>query len=255
MIWPPPPFYNDWTETAPKKVEVESQYRAVWSDLGLVEYGRASRLMQALAARVGQGGPGCILFLEHPPTITLGYSLKGDEGRSAIRSTPGQLAAAGVTVAEVDRGGKATYHGPGQIVCYPILSLKELRLGIKRYVGKLQELVLAALKDLGVEAGLDPLYPGVWTPAGKVAAVGIRVTERVATHGFALNLDPDLKMFGHIVPCGISDRPVTSLAALGVRPERGMLLGLLARHMADNLRLDLTAATPEDIRALAGEEK
>ena len=236
-------------------MEVLKPYPALWSDLGLVEYGRAARIMHALAARVGQGGPGYILFLEHPPTITLGYSLKGDEGRSAIRSTPADLAAAGVTVAQVDRGGKATYHGPGQIVCYPILSLKELRLGVKRYVGKLQQLALDALGELGVEAALDPLFPGVWTQAGKVAAVGIRVTDRVATHGFALNVDPDLSMFGHIVPCGISDRPVTSLAALGVRPERAKLLGLLARHMAESLRLDLTAATPEDIRARAGEEK
>jgi len=234
------------------KVEVEPIYQAVWTDLGLVEYRRAQGLMSALAARVAAGGPGYILFLEHTPTITLGYSLKGDEGRSAIRSTPAVLAAAGVDVVPVDRGGKATYHGPGQIVCYPVLSLRELRLGIKRYVGKLQELMIAALSELGVDADLDPLFPGVWTAQGKLAAVGIRVIDRVATHGFALNVDPDLAMFGHIVPCGISDRPVTSLARLGVRPDRGKLLGLLAGHMATALRLDLTETAPESIWSLLG---
>lgn len=237
------------------EVEAEPLYQAVWTDLGLVEYGRAQRLMQALAARAAGGGPGYILFLEHTPTITLGYSLKGDEGRSAIRSTPAALAAAGVAVVQVDRGGKATFHGPGQVVCYPILSLRELRLGVKRYVGKLQELVLAALLDLGVEASLDPLFPGVWTAGGKVAAVGIRVSDRVATHGFALNVNPDLAMFGHIVPCGISDRPVTSLHQIGVRPDRGELLQLLARHMAQTLRLDLKAAAPDEIWPRAGAAK
>ena len=239
----------------PTEVEAEPKYQALWTDLGLVEYGRAQRLMQALAARAAAGGPGYILFLEHTPTITLGYSLKGDEGRSAIRPAPAALAAAGVAVVQVDRGGKATFHGPGQIVCYPILSLKELRLGIKRYVGKLQELMLDALKDLGVEADLDPLFPGVWTAGGKVAAVGIRVSDRVATHGFALNVNPDLTMFGHIVPCGISDRPVTSLHQLGVRPDHGELLRLLAGHMAKSLRLDLKPAAPDEIWPLAREEK
>lgn len=234
-------------------VERGPVYRAEWSDLGLVEYEPARRLMAALAAKVAAGGPGYVLFLEHTPTITLGYSMRGDEGRSAIRSTPAQLAADRVAVVEVDRGGKATFHGPGQIVCYPILSLKELRVGIKRYVGKLQELVLRSLSELGVAAELDPLFPGVWTPGGKVAAVGIRVTDRVATHGFALNVDPDLRMFGHIVPCGISDRPVTSLAALGRKPGREDLLGILVRNMAAELRLEMERLDAGAIWKLAPE--
>jgi lipoyl(octanoyl) transferase len=151
-----------------------------------------------------------------------------------------------VKVALVDRGGKATYHGPGQMICYLMLSLKELRLGVKRYVGKLMQVVLESLRDLGLAAELDPAYPGVWVKGAKVAAVGIKVTEGMTTHGFAVNLDPDLAMFRHIVPCGISDRPVTSLGALGTGPEaRESLTRLLIGHMERELRIELSYQTPE----------
>lgn len=234
---------------------MDAIYQVFWSDLGVVAYERFQALQRALALRAEEG-PGYILFLEHPPTITLGYSLKGDEGRSAIRSSAAELKAAGVGVVEVDRGGKATFHGPGQLVCYPILSLKKLRLGVKRYVGKLQLLLLRALAELGVEADLDPRYPGVWTRQGKIAAVGIRVSERVTTHGFALNVDPDLSMFRHIVPCGITDRPVTSLAAMGLRlPSRSELVAVLVRGMAEELRLEMVSKEAGEIwSALAQEE-
>jgi lipoate-protein ligase B len=221
--------------------------RARWSDLGLTPYDRAMALMDRLRERVQAEGGGYVLFLEHPPTITLGYSLRGDEGRSALRSPAPVLQAAGIEVVEVDRGGKATYHGPGQLVCYPVLSLKELGLGVKRYVGKLMELVMEALTELGAAAELDPQYPGVWTGGAKIAAVGIRVAERVSTHGFAVNLDPDLAAFGHIVPCGIADRPVTSLHAIGLHPGRRELIDRLVGRMERKFKLELREAAPEQI--------
>lgn len=222
------------------------KHNAIWADLGELDYSRAMALMGALQQRVREKeDPGYILFLEHPPTITLGYSLRGDEGRSAIRSEEAELAAGGIGVVEVDRGGKATYHGPGQLVCYPVLSLKTMRLGVKRYVGKLMELTVAALRDLGAEAELDPRYPGVWVGGAKVAAVGVRVQDRVSSHGFAINVDPDLAKFGHIVPCGIPDKPVTSLKALGLEtPQRTELLRTLLGHMESALNLALDEREP-----------
>ena len=224
------------------------RYRAIWSDLGLIDYERSLVLMKALRDRAADGAPGHIIFLEHPPTITLGYSLKGDEGRSAIRSSEAELNSEGIRVVQVDRGGKATYHGPGQLVCYLMVSLKELRLGVKRYVGKLTDAVLRTLIELDMAAELDPLYPGVWVGGAKVAAVGVRVEARVTTHGFAVNIDPDLSKFRHIVPCGISDKPVTSLSALGAGvPGRDVLIGKLLFHMEDEFSLDLLNKGPEEI--------
>ena len=226
-----------------------NQYQALWSDLGLVEYKRSLLLQSALQERATvPGGPGFIVFLEHPPTITLGYSLKGDEGRSSIRSPQDELAAEGISVVEVDRGGKATYHGPGQLVCYLILSLKELRLGVKRYVGKLESVILKSLRELSVEADIDPSYPGVWVSGAKVAALGIRVSDRITSHGFSLNLDPDLENFRHIVPCGIAEREVTSLAALAVKvPERNRLIGLLLQQIEKDLKIELKKRESQQI--------
>jgi len=227
-----------------------NSYPVVWRDLGLCDYDKSWALQNRLKQMVrNEGAAGQILFLEHPPTITLGYSLRGDEGRASIRSAPAELTRAGVAVVEVDRGGKATYHGPGQLVCYLILSLKELHLGVKRYVGKMQEVVLEVLTQLGLPAELDPAYPGVWVKGAKVAAVGIHVEDRITSHGFALNVDPDLAGFGHIVPCGIPDRPVTSLAALGIRPERRELLSLLVSELETRLRIQLQEG-PADLSDL-----
>ncbi len=221
-------------------------YKAEWADLGLVEYLESARLQKALREKaLDPSRPGTVVFLEHPPTITLGYSLKGDEGRSNIKSGPDKLAADGVKVVQVDRGGKATYHGPGQIVCYAALNLKGMRLGVKRYVGKLEALMLKTLFDLGLKPYADPEYPGVWVGGAKVAAIGIRVAENVTTHGFALNVDPDLAMFGHIVPCGITDKPVTSLKKLGAAElDRKKIIETLAENMAGELRIELVSADP-----------
>lgn len=224
-------------------------YPVLWSDLGRVGYRRSFDLQGSLRQRAGlPGNPGYVLFLEHPPTITLGYSLRGDEGRSAIVSSPERLASEGIDVIQVDRGGKATYHGPGQLVCYLILSLKELRLGVKRFVGKIENVVLESLKLLGLEPGLDPHYPGVWLGGAKVAAVGIRVADRVSTHGFAINIDPDLSAFGHIVPCGISDRPVTSLKAQEIEvPDRNKMIELLLTNLEKEMRLSPSRLAPEEV--------
>jgi len=194
-----------------------------WSWLGRLEYERALRLQERLRLRVrGDERCGYLLLLEHPPVITFGYSLRGDEGRSELRTDRESLRKKGITLHQADRGGRATYHGPGQLVGYPILDLKRLRLGAKRYVGKLEEFLLALLDEMGVTAEQDPRFPGVWVGDAKIAALGVRIADRVTTHGFALNLDPDLSHFRHIVSCGLPDREVTSVARLlGQAPAPG----------------------------------
>jgi len=232
------------------------RYQAIYYDLGRVAYRRAHALQDRLKPMVrDEGSPGRVLFLEHPPTVTLGWSLKGDEGRSSLRSSEAELARAGIELVQVDRGGKATYHGPGQLVCYLILHLKPLRLGVKRYVGKLESAARFSLREFGLDAELDPLYPGVWVNGSKLAAVGIRVEDRVTSHGLALNLTPDLEGFARIVPCGIPDRPVTSLSALG-RPDisRDRMIAVLLSRLAEEFKLDLRRGS-ESIEQLMGETK
>jgi len=230
--------------------------RIGWSWLGRMEYGLALRLQERLRERVRRDERcGYLLLLEHPPVITLGYSLRGDEGRSELRSEPATLAGKGIAVYQTDRGGKATYHGPGQLVGYPVLNLKRLHLGTKRFVGKLEEFLLALLQELGVEAGRDPRFPGVWVGEAKIAALGVHIEDRVTTHGFALNLDPDLSHFRHIVPCGLPDREVTSVAKLrGRAPAPAEAAREVVPVFARTFRAELEEISEPELSALAGEE-
>lgn len=124
------------------------------------------------------------------------------------------LAATGAAVLWVDRGGDVTYHGPGQVVGYPILHLERLGKDIHQHVWRIEETLIRTLADFGVAGGRDPAYPGVWVGTDKIAAIGVRVSKWVSSHGFALNVSTDLSYFGNIVPCGIKGRGVTSLSQL-----------------------------------------
>ena len=227
-------------ESAERKMQYYD--RALRYDLGRIEYREAMRLQEEAKKDVRDGGPARLFFLEHPPTITLGYSLKGDEGRSWVRTEYEDLEKQGIRVIQVDRGGKATYHGPGQMVCYLVLDLKRLRLSVKRYMGKLQEAVLEALRELDLPAQLDPSYPGVWVRGAKIAAVGVRVEDRVTSHGLAVNLDPQLEAFDLIVPCGIPDKPVTSVfrekGPVKGEEMEGLLVDSLEKEL--NLKIERT---------------
>ena len=184
--------------------------------LGRLHYAEALRLQRALVEdrRVGRV-PDLLLLLEHPPVITLG--VRGDGVRSHLLAPPEALAERGIEVHETGRGGDITFHGPGQIVGYPILDLKPDRCDVHRYVRDLEELLIRAVGDLGVSARRVPGLTGVWTGRGKLAAIGVRISRWVTSHGFALNVSTDLSAFELIVPCGIADRGVTSLEALGCR--------------------------------------
>ena len=179
--------------------------------LGRLPYREAWDLQRALhEGRVeGRTGDDYLLLLEHPPTYTIGRFGRGEN----LLVSRDELAALGAEVLQVDRGGDITFHGPGQLVGYPIVSLGA-RPDVRGHVGRIQRTIVAALADLGVDAWEDEQNPGVWTDLGKVAAVGVRAARRVTTHGFAVNCSTDLAWFRKMLPCGIPDRPVTSLSEL-----------------------------------------
>ena len=187
--------------------------------LGTVPYGEALALQRTLVEdrRAGRIDD-TLLLVEHPHVITLG--VRGDGGRSHVLAAPEALAAAGIDVLETGRGGDITYHGPGQIVGYPVIDLNPDRRDVHRYVRDLEEVVIRVAGDCGVAAGRIAGLTGVWVGQEKLAAIGVRISRWVTSHGFALNVTTDLDYFRLIVPCGIADRGVTSLARLGSTRSR-----------------------------------
>jgi lipoate-protein ligase B len=185
------------------------------TDIGTVNYGDAWALQERIHSEVVQGGEEQILLVEHPPVITLGRRA-GLERH--LLATDAQLAALAVEVVQSDRGGDITFHGPGQLVVYPIIRLNDHKLSVGGFVRMLQEAVIAALGTLGVPAHRDDSAVGVWVdrPAGpeKICAIGVRIRRGVSMHGLALNVNTDLRYFDLIVPCGLCNRGVTSIASI-----------------------------------------
>ena len=185
--------------------------------LGVVRYADALEQQRALVEdRRADRIPDTLLLLEHPHVLTLGVKRGG--GRDHIIAAPERLAALNVTVSEAGRGGDVTYHGPGQIVGYPIISLKPDRQDVHRYVRDLEEVLIGACGEFGVTAHRLSGLTGAWVNdrsngLEKIAAIGVRIARWVTSHGFALNVNADLDYFQLIVPCGIGDRGVTSLQA------------------------------------------
>jgi len=185
--------------------------------LGTVPYGDALALQRSLVEeRKADRIPDTLLLLEHPPVITLG--VRGDGGRANIVATTSRLAELGIEVAETGRGGDVTYHGPGQIVGYPIVDLRPDRCDVHRYVRDVEAVMIRVCAEWGVDAGRIKGLTGAWVGAEKIAAIGVRISRWVTSHGFALNVSTTLDHFALIVPCGISDRGVTSLERVVGRP-------------------------------------
>ena len=177
---------------------------------GFIPYGEALALQRALVEqRRADDIADQLLLLQHPAVITLG--VKGDGGRSHIVATPERLSVLGIEIAETGRGGDVTYHGPGQIVGYPILDLRPDRCDVHRYVRDLEEVMIRVCADYGVTAGRVAGLTGAWVGSEKIGAIGVRISRWITSHGFAFNVSTNLQHFQLVVPCGIADRGVTSL--------------------------------------------
>jgi lipoate-protein ligase B len=185
--------------------------RLLVRDLGRIDYVEAMRLQDELVERRLREEIGdTLLLLEHPPVITLGRRGSAQD----IFAAETTLARLGIAVERTTRGGLVTYHGPGQLVGYPIVRLRARGLTVPCYVRALELAIVDALGEIGVSAHIDDQHVGVWTAAGKIAAIGVAQRHGVSLHGFAVNLQPDLSHFALINPCGIGDLGVTSAAAI-----------------------------------------
>ena len=182
--------------------------RATW--LGTVDYLEARELQLALLEKVHAGAePNTMLLLEHPHVYTKGRLSK----QTDVLLPEEELAKKGIPVYETDRGGQVTYHGPGQLVVYPIINLREWG-GPVKYVRALEQVVIATLAEMGITANCESGNTGVWTDHGKIAAMGVKISRGISFHGLALNVNTDLSLYENIIPCGIADRSVTSMAAI-----------------------------------------
>ncbi len=226
-----------------------------WGFLGRVPYREAEALQARLRAGVRSGaGAEHLLLLEHPHVFTLGRN--ADAGDVLVPRE--WLAAEGVEVAECDRGGKVTYHGPGQLVGYPIIDLDPDRRDLRRYVSDLQEVLIRTLADFGLDAARHEGkgFIGVWVGDAKVASIGVHVQRWVTTHGFALNVATDLSYFSRIVPCGLDRVEMASIETLtGTRPVLAQVAARAAAHFAEVFDRELVAASGlAGLEASAGAE-
>lgn len=210
--------------------------------LGLVRYGEALALQRSLVEERRAGhAPDLLLLLQHPPVITIG--VRGDGGRSHIVASETRLAELGVEVSETGRGGDVTYHGPGQIVGYPIVDLRPDRCDVHRYVRDVEEVMMRTCADYGVDARRIDGLTGAWVGDRKIGAIGVRISRWITSHGFAFNVNTDLDYFNLIVPCGIADRGVTSLEQLlGRRLPLVEVEETLAHHFGAVFERQVTAA-------------
>ena len=220
-------------------------------DLGLIPYGPASELQRRLVeARKARAVPDVLLLCEHPHVITLGRNAKPEHLLASNR----HLSEMNVELHSTDRGGDITYHGPGQIVGYPVLDLAGHQRDVRWYVEQLEEVMIRTTADFGIAAKRVESQHGAWieTPAGeeKLGALGVHLSRWVTSHGFAYNVSTDLRYFDLIVPCGIGDRRVTSLErALGCRVPLEEATGRIVTHFSEIFERELVKISP---RALTG---
>lgn len=210
-------------------------------DLGHIDYAEAHLLQEALVAqRKADTALDKLLLLEHPPVITLGRAAN----RAHVLVDKDERARRGIELFETGRGGDVTYHGPGQLIGYPIISLAPDRCDVRRYVRDLEEVLIRATSDIGVIARRIAGLPGIWVGDEKLAAIGVRISRWVTMHGFALNVATDLDGFRLIVPCGITNHGVTSLEKLlGKRIEMHKIMSNIVRHFGEVFNYQMTECT------------
>jgi lipoate-protein ligase B len=218
-------------------------------DLGLRSYGEALEIQRELRRRriAGELAEDVLLLVEHPPVVTLGRGSRA----SSLPLTPEALRRRGVEVFEVERGGDVTLHAPGQLVGYPVLDLRHHRQDLHWYLRSLEDVLIQALGGLGIEADRNPGRTGVWTAGRKIASIGIHVKQWVTLHGFALNVTTDLDLFDLIVPCGIPQVVMTSVAAELLREGDAALMGSVREKVVgsfcDVFETSVVAATETSV--------
>ena len=201
--------------------------------LGVVDYEEALALQTELFERVGESW---LLLLEHPHVYTLGVRARPEH----VLVDPAHV---GATLVHANRGGDVTYHGPGQLVGYPILDVPFRSGAVSRYVASVEQVVIDALIDVGLErACRKPGYTGVWVDDRKIAAIGVRLTRGRSMHGFAINVDPDLTMFEHIVACGLHDLSVTSLAVEGIAATLDTVAAAIEQHASEQWSVGMSVS-------------
>jgi len=214
-------------------------------DLGRMSYAEALVIQEAIADERKRGqGSDHLLFVEHPHVVTIGRN--GQEGN--VLASPELLRAKGIEVHETNRGGDVTYHGPGQIVAYPIVDLREWKRDVGAFVRAIEQTLIDTLEEFGIAGVRIPKLTGVWVRQddveAKVAAIGVHLSRWVSTHGLALNVTTDLRYFDYIVPCGLK-KPVTSMERLGVQAGPEDVKRALARHFGSCFEFDMRAEVPE----------
>lgn len=204
-------------------------------DLGVMHYKEAWAIQESTHEQVLAGGEETLLLVEHPPVITFGRRPGGE--RNLLTPEP-QLASMGVELVQSDRGGDVTFHGPGQIVAYPIVRIADHGLSVSGYVHTLEKIVIDTLAQFGIVGQLDASAIGVWTDVrgklSKICALGVRIRRGVSLHGIALNVDTDLRYFNLIVPCGLVERPVTSVRQ--ILGESGPTITEVRQELAGNFQ-------------------
>ncbi len=222
--------------------------KGYWLDLGLVRYAPAFAIQeQALAARMAGRLPPTVIVQENPPTFTLGRS--GSE--ESVLVSRAELAAAGIELLEVSRGGDVTYHGPGQLIASPLLYLGDLGLNANQYMHRLEDVLIAVLAAFGLAARARADYPGAWLGDAKVGAVGVGVRHGYTFHGLSLNVDLDLAPFRLINPCGVANMPVTSMQEALNRPVIPAEVRPVLRQVLEGaFDLQLDELSPAELAAM-----
>ncbi len=218
------------TRGLPPRAQPEPDRCCVWEDLGRLGYQEAWSAQLACVERLKQGADeDRLLFVEHPHVVTLGRNAHMEN----VLVSAERLAELGIELRETDRGGDVTYHGPGQLVGYPILDLTKWKRDVAAYLRSLEDVLILALAEFGLTAERSPGATGVWVDGAKVAAMGVHLSRWITSHGFALNVTTDLTCFEHIVPCGLT-RPVTSMEKLlGAAPDRAKVQAALVRRFGE----------------------
>lgn len=203
-------------------------------DLGCADWFHAFEFQRQLMARRLEGEVAdTLIFVEHPHVVTMGRNGKEEN----LLASPQVLSRSGIAYYETNRGGDVTYHGPGQIVGYPIFDLREWKRDVRAYVRSVEESLIRVLGKYQVDANREPGMTGVWVSGAKVAAIGIHISRWITSHGFALNHTPDLSYFRYIVPCGLT-LPVTSMEALGIKASRDAVLEEIVSAFSEVFEFD-----------------